>query len=201
MNSAVVIEIAEVNRHKILEAAFARFRRYGYTKTTMAEIADDCAMSAANLYRFFRNKQDIASACVENCIQERLSKIKNSIDHNYASATDQLRALVYATLHHCHEIYARDEKLYELIGYITDERPQVVHNKIHILQTEIKAILEFGNQTGEFVVSDTDETASAIYTAIALFDTPIFMGFYSLDKFEQLAEQILTLILQSIERR
>ena len=44
---------------RILAAAYARFQRFGFGKTTMAEIAGDCGMSAANLYRYFENKEDI----------------------------------------------------------------------------------------------------------------------------------------------
>ena len=201
MESALVIDINEATRDKIIGAAFDRFRHYGYTKTTMAEIADDCSMSAANLYRFFTSKQDIAAACVDNCIQQRLASIKASIENESHSACEQLRNLILATLRHCHNIFQNDEKIYELIGYITDEKPGVVHNKISIIQTEIKKILEFGNRTGEFNVNDLDATASAIYTSIALFDTPIFMGFYSIDKFEQLANEVFDLIIRGISRQ
>ena len=44
----------------ILDAAEARLLHFGYNKTTMAEIAEDAGMSAANLYRYFKNKQEIA---------------------------------------------------------------------------------------------------------------------------------------------
>ncbi|NOQ82264.1 MAG: TetR family transcriptional regulator, partial [Methylophaga sp.] len=37
-------------RSQILSATEIRFSQYGYNKTTMAEIAKDCGMSAANLY-------------------------------------------------------------------------------------------------------------------------------------------------------
>ena len=37
--------------------------------------------------------------------------------------------------------------------------------------------------------------------SIALFDTPIFMGFYSISKFEQLAHEVLQLILRGITRQ
>jgi len=49
----------EETRQLILDAAFERFGHYGYNKTTMVEIAQDVGMSAANLYRYFENKQEI----------------------------------------------------------------------------------------------------------------------------------------------
>ena len=49
-------------RDRILHAAMARIKHYGYGKTTMAEIASDCCMSPGNIYRFFEAKIDIAEA-------------------------------------------------------------------------------------------------------------------------------------------
>ena len=49
-------------QQRILHAAEERFQQYGYNKTTMAEIARDCDMSAANLYRYFENKLAIGAA-------------------------------------------------------------------------------------------------------------------------------------------
>ena len=51
-------------RGNILDAAKQRILHYGYAKTTMAEIAADCKMSAGNLYRYFPSKADIIRAVV-----------------------------------------------------------------------------------------------------------------------------------------
>jgi len=48
-----------------MDAARGRFRTYGPGKTTMAEIAGDVGMSAANLYRYFDNKHELVEACVQ----------------------------------------------------------------------------------------------------------------------------------------
>jgi hypothetical protein len=57
---------------KILDAAKRRFMHYGYSKTTMAELAVDCDMSPGNLYRYFAGKLDIAEAiCREAASSQR----------------------------------------------------------------------------------------------------------------------------------
>ena len=53
------MDAKEQTRQKILVAAQERFERYGFNKTTMNEIAKDCEMSAANIYRFFKNKGEL----------------------------------------------------------------------------------------------------------------------------------------------
>ena len=49
-------------RAQIVAAARKRFQHFGYGKTSMAEIAGDCAMSPGNIYRFFPASLDIAEA-------------------------------------------------------------------------------------------------------------------------------------------
>ena len=199
MESALIININEATRERIIKSAFNRFRQYGYTKSTMAEIAEDCGMSAANLYRYFKNKQEIACACVEGCIEKRLEIIKQTIHGSeLTSASEKLLTLILTTLRICHDIFENDEKIYELIAHVTDEKPEVIHNKISVIQSEIKTILNLGIASGEFKVDNINETTSAIYTSIALFDTPVFMGFYPLETFERLAQEVFNLILKGI---
>ena len=52
----------DAQKAAILTAAVGLFTRYGFAKTTISEIARDCGMSPANLYRYFRNKQAIGCA-------------------------------------------------------------------------------------------------------------------------------------------
>src|ERR1700744_4005250 len=49
----------EEARERILDAAETLFRRIGYTKTTVADIAGALGMSSANVYRFFPSKSAI----------------------------------------------------------------------------------------------------------------------------------------------
>ncbi len=46
-------------RDMILEAAEKRFRRFGYSKTTMEEIAGDAGISKGTIYIYFKNKEEI----------------------------------------------------------------------------------------------------------------------------------------------
>src|ERR1700744_1899543 len=49
-------EPQDIKKEKILEAAYQRFLHYGYSKTTMNEIAGDLSMSKALLYYYFPDK-------------------------------------------------------------------------------------------------------------------------------------------------
>jgi AcrR family transcriptional regulator len=43
-------------RERIMETAETLFRRLGYSKTAVADIASELGMSPANVYRFFPSK-------------------------------------------------------------------------------------------------------------------------------------------------
>src|SRR5580693_2276526 len=57
-------------RARIVEAAEALFRRLGYAKTAVADIAAELHMSPANVYRFFPSKNAIVEAICQRCLSE-----------------------------------------------------------------------------------------------------------------------------------
>ncbi|HZY39144.1 MAG TPA: TetR/AcrR family transcriptional regulator [Mucilaginibacter sp.] len=54
-----VADLQDIKKEKILEAAYNRFLHYGYSKTTMNEIAGDLSMSKALLYYYFPDKSQL----------------------------------------------------------------------------------------------------------------------------------------------
>src|SRR3974390_3313735 len=60
----------EDTRTRIMEAADLLFRRLGYEKTAVADIADELGMSTANVYRFFPSKNAIVEAICQRCLNE-----------------------------------------------------------------------------------------------------------------------------------
>ena len=53
---------ADDTRVRIMDAAEALFRRLGFGKTAVADIAAELRMSPANVYRFFSSKNAIVEA-------------------------------------------------------------------------------------------------------------------------------------------
>ena len=126
-------------RTQILDAAQSRFQQYGYGKTTMAEIAKDSDMSAANLYRYFKNKQDIAAACASRCMCEHQDIMRELVRQSRGSTSDTLRAYVVEGLKATHEMFIEQPKINELVEFIASERQDVVLEKMkaqHALITE-----------------------------------------------------------------
>jgi len=201
MNPFNPISESEVIRRRILDAAEARFRVYGCRKTTMAEIAEDADMSAANLYRYFEDKQDITAACAQRCIRQRLELLREVIRKPGLSAGERLASFVLTMLRHTHEQTHQQKKINELVEIVTSERPELVHEKNKAEQALIAEILAQGNTSSEFDVPDVIGTARTVHAALVLFGVPIFMPLYSLGEFEKAAKDVVHLILWRLARR
>ncbi len=188
-------------RARILAAAGERFSQFGYNKTTMAEIAKDCDMSAANLYRFFKNKLDIGSNLACACLDEKLLLIKNVIQQRQRPATERLHDVVLQILAHTYDRWANDPRINEMVNAICDARLEIVDQHELSKHNLIVELLEDGVQRGEFSIADVHDTTKAITAAITLFSVPLFMSLHSLDTFEKLAESVVQLILTGLEKR
>jgi TetR/AcrR family transcriptional regulator len=57
-------------RELIFDAAEHQFTRYGYSKVTMEEIADDAGLKKASLYYYFPTKEELFQAVIDRKHQE-----------------------------------------------------------------------------------------------------------------------------------
>ncbi len=185
---------------KILDAAKERFQVYGYGKTTMAEIAKDVNMSAANLYRYFENKQDIALECSDRCMSERLTLIREAVCQAGSSAAERLRTLVLASLRTNLDEFEKSPKINELIELVSKNHTALVKDKVQAQCAIIAEILAFGNETGEFEVADIIKTSRTVHASLVLFDFPLFDGFFSREEFETMANNVVDLLVNGLRK-
>jgi len=75
---AAITDQQDIKKEKILEAAHHRFSHYGYSKTTMNEIAGDIAMSKALLYYYFPDKSELYVAVMRTLANDYLKILANN---------------------------------------------------------------------------------------------------------------------------
>lgn len=198
----MVSAMTELDIHtQILEAAEERFNQYGYNKTTMAEISRDCDMSAANLYRYFENKLEIATVLAQKCLADKEALLASVVNDASLSANEKLEAFVSSSLHHTYNHFDVSPKLGELVIALSDQRPEVVE-KHRLSKLKLLAeLLEQARQTGEFQFDDIDDTADAIHTAIMLFYYPLTIKMYPLEILELKAKNLCQLMLAGLQIR
>ena len=184
----------------ILEAAERRFSEYGYNKTTMAEIAEDTGMSAANLYRYYKSKEDIAAACTKCHMNEKAEALKEIVRNKNLTATEKLEKYVLATLHASQNAALENKKFDEVCAEIMKSNTEMIHNKIANSRALLVEILAHGNQSEEFNVDDLNDTAIAINACLVVFDVPMFMSLYTKEQFEEKAHSVIRFILSELTK-
>ncbi|VAX10156.1 hypothetical protein MNBD_GAMMA25-632 [hydrothermal vent metagenome] len=185
----------------IIDAAEARFRVYGLSKTTMAEIACDTGMSAANLYRYFKNKQDIAAACAQRCIGTQVDLLREVVRRPGLNAADKLESSALEMLRYTWETTHDQPKINELVNHVIMEHSNIVHDKIRESCSLLAEVLAQGNESGEFAIDDVVKTAETVYDAFKMFHVPIFMSLYEYGELVSRAQDVVALLLSGLRRR
>lgn len=185
-------------RQQILDAAVERIMHYGYAKTTMAEIARDCGMSAGNIYRFFASKIDIAEAMARN-INSEINQKNAALARGPGTATEKMRTFHVTALRTTFEKLDTDAKILEVAEILADERPtfaneQLAQERVHLIQ-----ILEQGLSDGEFAaMEDPSFVAEMIQSATMKFHYPQLFSRLTLPKLERELEGVMSLILAGL---
>lgn len=187
-------------QHAILGAAMERFRHFGYNKTTMAEIAADVEMSPANLYRFFRNKEDIAAECALMCLDERATRLTALLAQK-KPATELLQDFVIELLRYTREQAISNPRINELVNTIAETRHDIIVKKNQGEQEIMEEILRRGAECGEFDIEDIQDTARSMHKALFFFQIPLPLPHYSLEVLEELAYKIVDLFIHGIARK
>lgn len=188
-------------RTQILDAAEARFRTYGFGKTTMAEIASDTDMSTANLYRFYENKLAIGSAMADRCFSNRAVILTEIISRDGISEAERLEIFVLGMLEYGHGQFSDEPKLSELVDVIIQKRPDLIQCQVDSDKEFVSTILRQGCETKEFEVNDVDEMSSYVLAAIVKFSSPFFIAMYPIEELERLAKGVVGLILNGLVKK
>lgn len=185
-------------RARIQRAAEARFIRYGFAKTTMAEIAADCDMSAANIYRYFESKEAIAADSTDQWLAALRDELAAIAEDAGLSAGERLRRLVQARLAALAGLMEAKPHLEELIEYICRERVALIESHRAGVGALVARILDEGRRRGEFRALDSAATASAVQAATRAFFHHAVIRDIPRARLEAEADAVVALIINGL---
>jgi AcrR family transcriptional regulator len=128
-------------RREIVVAARSRFQRYGYAKTSMQEIAADCGMSAANLYRYYDGKLAIGLAVARAEQATLFATCDRVVAAAGAGGPARLVALFHALIDGSRHQIKSARPLFELSLIVSRERPEYRRQYLQEIETRIVAAL------------------------------------------------------------
>jgi len=179
-------------RARILEVAEEHFRRVGYRKTSVTDIAAELGMSAANVYRFFPSKEAIKeSVCMR--VMDEAADIAAAAARTSPRASDKLSRLTTAVHRHNKARLVKDRRMHDMMVVATLEGWAGIKAHVERMVKVFEVIIRQGIEAGEFEVEDPAEAARALNTAFTPFFHPILVE-HSVDHGEDtdagLCEQI-----------
>ena len=184
-------------RDQIIEAADDHFSRYGFGKTTVADLAKAIGFSKAYIYKFFESKQAIGEAICSKCLGTVTSAVYEALAES-KSATEKLRRLLRTITEKTTEIAFEDQKLYEIAAYSCAEMWPSATAYLEEVSVILAGIIQEGRASGEFErKTPLDEAVRAIMQAYQPFMNPVMLQ-YNLEAVPDGANEVTSLVLRSL---
>jgi AcrR family transcriptional regulator len=162
-------------RARIMETAEALFRRLGFAKTTVADIAAELGMSPANVYRFFTSKGAIVEAICKRCLSEVEEKAWK-VARSKASAAERMERLILEILAYHKENFVSEQRVNELVVAAIEASWDAIRAHKQSMQNVTELILRDGIAAGEFEALEPRETAELIMRSVVAFTHPLLIG-------------------------
>jgi len=187
-------------REAIMAAAKARLTRYGYGKTTMAELAGDCKMSAGNLYRYFVSKLDIAEALARESYAKTAAMLRELVRRPGTTAAEKLEAFFVRRMHFTFQAIEADPHSLDVGQLISRERPEVVRENLAELCSLAAEILAQGNASGEFDVPDVSFAAELLMAATMKYSYPQLRTQQTEEELEREVRGLIRLVVRGLRK-
>jgi AcrR family transcriptional regulator len=189
-------------RTRILDAAEALFRRLGFGKTAVADIAAELKMSPANVYRFFPSKNAIIEAICQRCLGE-LEERAWAVARTRGSASERIERLVVEILAYHKENHLTDQRVNDMVLAALELSWGAIRTHKEHMRMVLEAILREGVERGEFEPLDPRETSRLLMLSLVHFCHPVLVAQYLQDKgeLEADARTLVRFLLRAITPR
>ncbi len=163
------------SKEQIIQAAHKVFKRFGFNKASMNDIAGESSKSRRTIYTHFTGKEGVFRAVIDAEVQKLADKLLNLIKQPI-HPKEKLRQYMTIRMTTLKDLTIYYEALRQDIagnlGFMESIRKEYDEMEINM----IKSILDEGNASKHFSIDDTQVVAEAILLATKGFELPIFMG-------------------------
>jgi AcrR family transcriptional regulator len=189
-------------RARIMDTAEVLFRRLGYAKTAVADIAAELKMSPANVYRFFPSKNAIIEAICQRCLGE-LEDRAWAVARSRGSAAERLERLVLEILAYHKENNLTDQRVNDIVLAAIELSWGAIRAHKEHMRMVFEAVLREGIERGEFERVDPRETSRLMLISLVNFCHPVLVAQYLQDQgdLEADARATIRFLLRAITPR
>jgi AcrR family transcriptional regulator len=162
-------------RARIMETADALFRRLGFAKTAVADIAAELKMSPANVYRFFASKNAIVEAICRRCLSEVEGKAW-AVARAKGPAGQRMERLILEILAYHKENLLIEHRVNEMVLFAMEHMWDTIRAHKEVMRNVTELILRDGIESGEFEPVEPGATADLIMRSVLSFTHPVLVG-------------------------
>jgi len=160
---------------EIYDAALKVFAEYGYKKTTLADIAEKLNMTGANLYRYFKSKQDLYEQSVSHALLQWQAYSRGAIDPDAGIRTQFrmmcLNAVEYLSINDTfRQLLIRDPDIFPVFPE-NDPYGKVNNDSLEL----VKSILKKGIDSKEFRDTNLELTTQLLWLIYKTFIIQIYV--------------------------
>jgi AcrR family transcriptional regulator len=158
----------EIVIREIIDASKTLFKKYGFRKTTMEDIARSMGRAKSSLYYYYSSKEEIFEAVINAEMEELLEQIYKSINQVH-TAKEKLIAYCRCRLNKLSQLYNLSDALKSELGELQCVMAGV-KSKLDTSHLElVKEILVEGVKNGEFKKISHDNIELVAYLMISTF--------------------------------
>jgi AcrR family transcriptional regulator len=201
MNPRVKIK-PDDTRARIMDTAEALFRRLGFAKTAVSDIAAELKMSPANVYRFFPSKSAIVEAICQRCLGE-LEERAWTVARSRGSAAERIERLVLEVLAYHKENLLTEQRVNDMVLAAIELSWGAIRAHKEHMRMVFEALLREGIERGEFEAVDPRESSRLLMLSLVHFCHPALVAQYLQDKedLEGDAHALVRFLLRAITPR
>ena len=188
---------ADTIRDHIVQAADEHFSRYGYAKTTVADLAKAIGFSKAYIYKFFDSKQAIGEAICTKTLSAIVAAVEDAVA-GAPTPTEKFRRMFKSLVAMGVSLFFNDRKLYDIAAYSCSEQWPSARAYAQRVREILAEVVREGRENGEFErKTPLDETVHAVYLVMQPYVNPLLLQ-HNLDLVEDAPARLTNLVLRSL---
>ena len=158
----------------ILEVAERIFFQFGYTNSSMEEIANECGMSKKTIYKHFASKEEVLMECVKRKIDINSKRITEIIYSEDIKFHDKIEKIILATSENFKEIDI--SFLYDIKKSCKEAWKLIENHKLNHIPKNFTVLITDGIKKGYVKKDVKAEIVAYIYLSamLNLLDSSFF---------------------------
>ncbi len=193
-------QITDIEKKDVIrQAARELFIRFGYSKTSMDDIAAESNLAKPTLYYYYENKEAIFNEIVVEEARQFMDRVERKLPKNLPA--DEKLVFFFRTIYEDLKIYAAELK--EVPQIICDHSPRgrPIVKKIGELFTEkLQPLLEAGKTEGLFSYDETDVTVQTLQLMTHFMNLE-WMRQHPEEQRDKIIDIMLNILINGLRRR